>query len=86
VQGDRVLTPPLALGARDGVVRAWVADHIPVEESPLVVEDLASSAECFITNSRLGVAPVAEIDGRKLPSRAAGDWLAVLYREEILRQ
>jgi branched-subunit amino acid aminotransferase/4-amino-4-deoxychorismate lyase len=86
MQGDRLVTPPLALGARDGVVRAWVAAHIPVEESLLVVEDLETAAECFVTNSRLGVVPVSEIDGRKLPSRAAGEWLAVSYREEILRQ
>lgn len=86
VQGDRVLTPALGSGARDGVVRSWVAGHVPVEETQITVEDLESAAECFVTNSRLGVFPVAEMDGRKLPSRSAGDWLAVLYREEILRQ
>lgn len=86
VLGGRVVTPPLALGARDGVVRAWVGGHIPVEESLVVVEDLETAAECFVTNSRLGVVPVSEIDGRKLPSRAAGEWLAVSYREKILRQ
>ena len=86
VLGDRVVTPPLDFGARDGVVRAWVKDNIPVEEVPVMVEDLESAAECFVTNSRLGVVPVTEIDGRMLPSRSAGEWLAVLYREEILRQ
>ncbi len=86
VQGDRVLTPALGSGARDGVVRSWVAGRIPVEETQITVEDLETAGECFVTNSRLGVFPVAEIDGRKLPSRSAGDWLAVLYREEILRQ
>jgi branched-subunit amino acid aminotransferase/4-amino-4-deoxychorismate lyase len=86
VQGGRVVTPPLGSGARDGVVREWVRSHIPVEETLLVVEDLEAAAECFVTNSRLGVLPVSEIDGRPLPSRATGEWLAALYREKILRQ
>lgn len=86
IQSDRVLTPALVEGARDGVLRAWVADRIPIEETQIVVEDLETASECFVTNSRIGVFPVAEIDGRKLPSRSAGEWLAALYREEILRQ
>lgn len=85
VVGDRVLTPPLTAGARDGVVRAWVREQIPVEEIPLTVEDLGPAAEGFLTNSRLGVCPIAEIEGRPLPSRSVGDWLAGLYRENFLR-
>jgi branched-subunit amino acid aminotransferase/4-amino-4-deoxychorismate lyase len=86
LQGDRVLTPVLESGARDGVVRSWVAGRVPVEETQITVEDVVSAEEVFVTNSRLGVFPVAEIDGCRLPSRAAGDGLADLYREEILRQ
>jgi branched-chain amino acid aminotransferase len=84
--GGRLVTPPLRDGARDGVVRSWVMANIPVEEGPVVVEDLDAAAEGFVTNSRLGVIPVSEIDGRVLPSRTAGNWLAALYREKILRQ
>lgn len=86
VTGDRLLTPPLVFGARDGVVRAWVRDQVPVEEAPLTVENLHTATECFVTNSRLGVFPVSEIEGRPLPSRTAGAWLSALYREEVLRQ
>ena len=86
VTGDRFLTPPRVFGARDGVVAAWVRDHVPVEVAPLTVESLLSATECFVTNSRLGVFPVVDIEGRVLPARAAGDWLASLYREEVLRQ
>lgn len=86
VQAGRVLTPAREAGARDGVVRSWVTGHVPVEETQVTVEDLDSAEEVFVTNSRLGVFPVAEIDGRRLPARAAGEGLADLYREEILRQ
>ena len=84
VRDGRLLTPATELGARDGVVRDWVLRHRPVEESQLAPEDLETADECFLTNSRIGVMPVAEIDGRSLPSRKTGDALATLYREEIL--
>jgi branched-chain amino acid aminotransferase len=86
VRDGRVLTPPTAEGARDGVVRAWVKRRTAVEEIPLMVEDLETAEECFLTNSRLGVVPVAEIEGRALPSRATGERLAASYGEEVLRQ
>jgi len=78
-------TPPRSSGARDGVVLAWVRRHRDVEEAALDFEAIARADEIFLTNSRLGVMPVAEIDGRLLPSQKAGGELAALYREEILR-
>ena len=33
----------------------------------------------FLTNSRLGVMPVAEIEGRCLPSRSRGAAMAAAY-------
>lgn len=78
-------TPERASGARDGVVLAWARRHRDVEEAPLDFESVARAREIFITNSRLGVMPVAEIDGRALPARGDGGELAALYREEVLR-
>ncbi|CAN5648394.1 branched-chain-amino-acid transaminase [soil metagenome] len=77
-------TPALSCGARDGVVREWVRTHHPVEEAQLSVDDLAEVEECFLTNSRIGLMPVFEIDGRALPSRQTGLTLAKSYREEVL--
>jgi branched-subunit amino acid aminotransferase/4-amino-4-deoxychorismate lyase len=78
-------TAPISAGARRGVVRAWIAERTRVEERRLSLEDAKTADECFLTNSRLGVMPVSEIDGRQLPSREAGMALAALYRERILR-
>ena len=83
VRDGRLLTPATDSGARDGVVRDWVLRQRPAEESQLAPEDLESADECFLTNSRIGVMPVTEIDGRRLPSRKTGDALATVYREEI---
>jgi branched-subunit amino acid aminotransferase/4-amino-4-deoxychorismate lyase len=78
-------TPAAATGARRGVVRAWVQEIASVEETAPSLEDIREAEECFLTNSRLGVMPVSEIDGRRLPSRQSGEALAALYRERILR-
>jgi branched-subunit amino acid aminotransferase/4-amino-4-deoxychorismate lyase len=78
-------TPAVEAGARRGVVKGWVKEMTSVEEtlpSPKVVNE---AEECFLTNSRLGVMPVSEIDGRRLPSRKTGEALAALYREKILQ-
>ncbi len=84
VSGGRVRTPAREMGARDGVVRDWVCRHTPVEETLLSVDDLENADECFLTNSRLGVMPVTELAGRRLPGRAIADHLASVYREEVL--
>ncbi|MEI6338900.1 MAG: aminotransferase class IV, partial [Verrucomicrobiota bacterium] len=73
VCNGRLHTPALSLGARDGVVRGWVLRHLSVEESQLAPEEIENAEECFLTNSRIGVMPVGEIDGRLLPSRQSGE-------------
>ncbi len=83
VTEGRIFTPAQSMGARDGAVRHWLKTRIPVEEALLTLEDVANAGECFLTNSRLGVMPVAVIEGRMLPSRKTGETLAVQYREEI---
>ena len=64
-------TPALETGARDGVVRAWVKGQMPVEETLLAADDVARSTACFLTNSRVGVRAVSEIDSRALSTGVA---------------
>ena len=82
--GGGLYTPAVNAGARRGVVRAWIKEMTHVEECLLSLDDLKEVDECFLTNSRLGVMPVAEIEGRRLPSRNSGETLAALYSERIL--
>ena len=78
-------TPEADIGARQGVVRQWITRMTPVREGRLTLDNISGAEECFLTNSRLGVMPVSHIEGRRLPSRAAGEALARMYRERILR-
>jgi branched-subunit amino acid aminotransferase/4-amino-4-deoxychorismate lyase len=75
-------TPTLEAGARDGVVRAWAKGQMPVEETLLAVDDVARCTACFLTNSRVGVRAVSEIDGRPLRTDAAA--LQKTYRALVL--
>ncbi len=82
---DGVLrTPPLLTGARDGVVRHWVLKNSDAREDLVAVDDLARATEAFVTNSRIGILPVRELDGRDLPSQSIGRRLFDTYRENVL--
>jgi len=86
VRGGALRTPAPCAGARRGVVRAWTKETTHADESLISLKDVKEADECFLTSSRLGVMPVAEIEGRRLPSRKTGEALAALYRERILRE
>lgn len=75
-------TPALGTGARDGVVRAWVLGQIPAEEAWLEAGDVALATEGFLTNSRVGVRAICELDGRPLHTDVAG--LQRAYRTQLL--
>jgi branched-subunit amino acid aminotransferase/4-amino-4-deoxychorismate lyase len=74
--GDRISTPARSSGARAGVVREWVIARRKVEERRLRREDATSADEIFLTNSWLGVQPVATLEGRPLGPRSVGPKLA----------
>jgi branched-subunit amino acid aminotransferase/4-amino-4-deoxychorismate lyase len=75
-------TPSLESGARDGAVRSWVLRNLPVEETLIDAEALGRATACFLTNSRVGIRPVCELDGR--PLRGDLSDLQRLYREQVL--
>jgi len=76
VHGDRIATPPRSSGPRPGVIREWVLARRRVEERRLRREDVLSADEIFLTNSWLGVMPVATVEGRPLGPRSIGPRLA----------
>ena len=76
VRDDRIATPPRSSGARAGVIREWVIGRRKVEERRLRREDVVNADEIFLTNSWLGVMPVATVEGRPLGLRTIGPRLA----------
>lgn len=77
----RLLTPELDCGVLAGVMRAEVmaaARRLGVEvaEVRAAPEALAGAEGMFLTNSLIGVRPVAEWDGRRVPASRLADRLA----------
>lgn len=76
VRDDHICTPPRSSGCRAGVIREWVIGRRKVEERRLRREDVVNADEIFLTNSWLGVMPVATVEGRPLGHRMIGPRLA----------
>jgi branched-chain amino acid aminotransferase len=86
LRDDRLYTPPRSTGARSGVIREWVMKRRKVVERRLRREDVVNADEIFLTNSWIGVMPVATVEGRPLGHRSVGPKLAAELerrREEI---
>lgn len=80
VHEDRISTPSRSSGARAGVIREWVIARRKVEERRLRREDVVTADEIFLTNSWIGVMPVATLEGRPLGPRQVGPKLAAELR------
>jgi branched-subunit amino acid aminotransferase/4-amino-4-deoxychorismate lyase len=76
---DELRTPRQPV--RRGIVREWIA----APEADLTRNDLSKATAAFLTNSRLGLCLLAEIDGRKLDGDARIDAIWERYRREVLR-
>ena len=77
--GIILCTPPTSSGARSGVVLAWVRRKAPLHERPLRPADLRRAVALAVTNSRLGVMPVALLDGKPLSHPGPAHQLARDY-------
>ena len=76
LRGDRLCTPARSSGCRPGVIREWVIARRKVEERRLRREDVVNADEIFLTNSWIGIMPVATVEGRPLGPRWVGPKLA----------
>ncbi len=83
VHRERIFTPPVSSGAREGVVRAWVLAQCGVEQRVLTVRDLESADEIFLTSSWLGIMPAASLEGVRLRSSEIAGKLLRRYRAAI---
>jgi branched-subunit amino acid aminotransferase/4-amino-4-deoxychorismate lyase len=85
VGSGELVTPPVSCGLVPGVVRATVLRAAPrlgwpVVERPVAPGDLKGAAGLLLTGVGVGVASVAECDGRKLDVGVAGSLARLLWR------
>ncbi|OGB74523.1 hypothetical protein A2V68_02850 [candidate division Kazan bacterium RBG_13_50_9] len=70
---DGVLITPALATVLPGIRRRYVIElarqlNIPVEERPVIYQELLAADEVFVTSTIMELAPVRRIDSRKLPA------------------
>jgi branched-chain amino acid aminotransferase len=78
VKDGEFLTPPSEMGALKGVTQEVVVElasgmNIVTQYRPMVIEDILSAEECFLTGTAAEIIPVVKIDGKKIGSARPGD-------------
>ena len=76
-RGPLLRTP--SRGARSGAVLGWVRQHTAVSDRLLGLSDLRRAVALAVTNSRLGVMPVASLDGKPVADPSPATELAFAY-------
>ena len=71
ISGGRLFTPALECGVLDGIMRGRVIEAaramgLEVAETAARIDALEAAEAVFLTNSLIGVRPVASLDGRPL--------------------
>lgn len=72
---DGLFTPPLADGCLPGTVRRRLLELAAVAERSLGLAELATASEILLTNSLIGVLPVARVNGRELAPGSSAERL-----------
>ena len=67
VKEGTLITPPIWIGALEGITRNTilklaVKEKIPIKEEPFTISSLYNSEECFLTGTAAEIAPVTKID------------------------
>jgi branched-chain amino acid aminotransferase len=88
-KGGHVWTPPLSSGCLAGVTRAVLLDEIgdpqlTIREKPLVLDDLVSAQEVFITSTTRELLPVESVQGLRIQgARARCDRLRQAFSAHV---
>jgi branched-chain amino acid aminotransferase len=65
-EGGKLYTPSLSTGCLAGTTREFVMENLECEEVEAGIENFESADRIFLTSAGLGIAPVAEFNGRPL--------------------
>jgi len=87
VKGKELFTPSLKCGCLDGITRRVVFDlakkyKIEAFEGNFTIQDLAGSNEAFLTNSLMGIMPLASVEGRCIGRNTGRRQLSSLFMKQ----
>lgn len=81
---DKWITPSLASGARDGVVRDWILRRSDAVERNVRLDEIKAVEEIILMNSRIGIMPVSAVDGVVISERSRSLHLAEEYLNTVI--
>jgi branched-chain amino acid aminotransferase len=86
VKNGTIYTPPVYLGALEGITRNAILDiarakGLDVRESPFTRHDVYVADEVFLTGTAVEVIAVIDVDGRKISDGKPGEVTKVLLEE-----
>ncbi|HLR67422.1 branched-chain-amino-acid transaminase [Virgibacillus alimentarius] len=78
VKNGVIITPPVYLGALEGITRNVIIDvarnlNYQIEERPFTTHDVYIADEVFLTGTAAEVIPVIEVDGRPIQNGKPGE-------------
>jgi branched-chain amino acid aminotransferase len=78
VKKGKVYTPPVYLGALDGITRRAIIElceemSIPIVETPFTRHEVFIADECFLTGTAAELIPVVEVDKRTIGTGKPGE-------------
>ena len=79
VQRGQICTPKVSCGLLPGIMREYLLEHYPIEETEIYPNELEQYEECFVTNSLMGIMPVTKLGEITSPERTTADKLRTEY-------
>lgn len=86
VKGGQIFTPPIGCGLLPGILRRFVLEHFSVKEMILHEKDVMQMDECFVTNSLMGIMPVASFLEKKFTERSVTGRCMKRYQEYLFKE
>jgi len=83
VKGGNIFTPAQSCGLLPGILRAYLLARYDTTETVIKTVEIENFDECFVTNSLLGIMPVASLDDTQFASRETAMCLQAEYREHV---
>lgn len=85
VKNGVIQTPPIYLGALDGITRQAIIEianelDLPIEEKPFTLHDVYIADEVFLTGTAAEVIPVISVDERQIGDAKPGPMTNILLK------
>lgn len=85
VRDGVVYTPPVKEGALPGIVRGRLLELGMAVENEIPYSDLETCSEVFLTNSLMGVMPIATVDQMQFPVHEVTHTVQCLYAQDMAK-